>query len=254
MLNAEILLTIKLNQQLFADPRRVELLRQIKKIGSINQAAKLAGVSYKTAWDNIDAMNKLSPKPLLERNIGGKQGGGTCLTLYAERLLQLYELLKQTQERAFAILHNEDIPLDNLLVATAYSALQTSARNQFFGKVSSVKRDGVHAIIGIEIEGIDKEIMAKITLKSCERLNLSLGREVMLMIKAPWVELQPSSSGENNFVGKIKSFNQQNGQNEIIVQVNNVTFCATTSEHFLPQINDDITIHIEPEQIILATL
>lgn len=65
MLDTEILLTIKLNNILFADPRRIELLRQIKQIGSINQAAKLAGVSYKTAWDNIDAMTKISPKPLL---------------------------------------------------------------------------------------------------------------------------------------------------------------------------------------------
>lgn len=254
MLNAEILLTIKLNQQLFADPRRVELLHQIKKVGSISQAAKLAGVSYKTAWDNIDAMNKLSPKPLLERNVGGKQGGGTCLTLYAERLLQLYELLKQTQERIFSILHNEDIPLDNLLVATAYSALQTSARNQLFGKVSAIKRNGVHAIIGIEVEGINREIVAKITLKSCERLNLSLEREVMLMIKASCIKLQPTNSSVNNFTGKIKSFEQQHGQNEILVQVNNMTICVTTSEHSLLQINDDITIHIEPEQIILAAL
>lgn len=49
MLSSEILLTIKLNEQLFADPRRIELLRQIQKIGSISQAAKLADVSYKTA-------------------------------------------------------------------------------------------------------------------------------------------------------------------------------------------------------------
>ena len=111
MLDAEILLTIKLQDTLFADPRRIELLRQIKQIGSINQAAKLAGVSYKTAWDNIDAMTKISPKPLLERSTGGKQGGGTQLTSYAERLLQLYDLLQHTQKRAFDILHEENIPV-----------------------------------------------------------------------------------------------------------------------------------------------
>lgn len=254
MLNAEILLTIKLNEKLFADPRRVELLRQIKKIGSINQAAKLAGVSYKTAWDNIDAMNKSSPKPLLERNIGGKQGGGTYLTPYAERLLQLYELLKQTQERAFSILHDEQIPLDNALIATAHSSLQTSARNQFFGKVLGIKRDGVHAVVEIEIEGLNQNMTANITLKSCERLNLSLGREVMLMIKAPWIWLEPSSSGINNFSGNIKSLSPQNGQNEVIVQVNSIEFCATTSNTISAQINDEISIHIEPEQIILAAL
>lgn len=250
MLNAEILLTIKLNDTLFADPRRVELLRQIKNIGSINQAAKLAGVSYKTAWDNIDAMSKLSPKPLLKRNIGGKQGGGTSLTVYAERLLQLYDLLKQTQERAFSILHEEDIPLDSLLVATARSSIQTSARNQFFGKVSKVELKGIHALVAIQVEGLDAPITANITLKSCERLNLVLGREVMLMIKAPWIQLGHSESGINNFTGALSAINQQ----EIIIKANNVEFCATTNETISAQLGDELAFHIEPEQIILATI
>lgn len=48
-MQAEILLTLKLRQQLFADPRRIELLKQIRATGSIMQGAKLAGVSYKSA-------------------------------------------------------------------------------------------------------------------------------------------------------------------------------------------------------------
>lgn len=48
-MQAEILLTLKLRQQLFADPRRIELLKQIRTTGSIMQGAKLAGVSYKSA-------------------------------------------------------------------------------------------------------------------------------------------------------------------------------------------------------------
>ena len=86
MKQTEILLTIKLHQELFIDPKRVRLLKEIKECGSINQAAKNAKVSYKSAWDHLEAMNKISPKPLLERNIGGKNGGGTSLTTYAERL------------------------------------------------------------------------------------------------------------------------------------------------------------------------
>ena len=74
MKQTEILLTIKLHQELFIDPKRVRLLKEIKECGSINQAAKNAKVSYKSAWDHLEAMNKISPKPLLERNIGGKNG------------------------------------------------------------------------------------------------------------------------------------------------------------------------------------
>lgn len=254
MLSSEILLTIKLNEQLFADPRRIELLRQIQKIGSISQAAKLADVSYKTAWDNIDAMNKLSPKPLLERNVGGKQGGGTRLTAYAERLLQLYDLLKQIQERAFTILHQEEVSLDNLLVATACSSLKTSARNQFFGTVSVIQIDGIYATVSIQVKGLPHPINAQITLKSYERLALSLEKEVMVMIKAPWVNLAYSSHSENVFSGKITHLQKQDDEVEVLINVNDIEFCAATTKPVMANIGETISFSIDPEQIILATL
>lgn len=83
-LTSEILLTIKLQQQLFVDPKRIRLLKEIQKCGSINQAAKNAKVSYKSAWDHLAAMNEISPKPLLERNVGKKwrwyRINGVCTT------------------------------------------------------------------------------------------------------------------------------------------------------------------------------
>ena len=240
MLDTEILLTIKLNNILFADPRRIELLRQIKQIGSINQAAKLAGVSYKTAWDNIDAMTKISPKPLLDRSTGGKQGGGTQLTSYADRLLQLYDLLQQTQKRAFEILHEENIPLDNALFATAKSSLQTSARKQ---KDSLVWVD-------VNIDGINEPICAVITEKSSKRLDLMLGRDVMLLIKAPWIKLNLKRIGVNDFTGEIIAIEQ----NEVLVKIGHTVLCAIIEEPISEKVGESIQLHIDPEQIILATL
>lgn len=59
-MQAEILLTLKLQQKLFADPRRISLLKHIALSGSISQGAKDAGISYKSAWDAINDMNQLS--------------------------------------------------------------------------------------------------------------------------------------------------------------------------------------------------
>ena len=53
-MQAEILLTLQLQQRLFADPRRIALLKQIDQTGSISQGAKNAGISYKSAWDAIN--------------------------------------------------------------------------------------------------------------------------------------------------------------------------------------------------------
>ena len=71
-MQAEILLTLKLQQRLFADPRRIALLKQIDLTGSISQGAKHAGISYKSAWDAINEMNQLSEQPLKIVGLSGQ--------------------------------------------------------------------------------------------------------------------------------------------------------------------------------------
>ncbi|MDI8192980.1 LysR family transcriptional regulator, partial [Salmonella enterica subsp. enterica serovar Montevideo] len=132
-MQAEILLTLKLQGSLFADPRRIALLKQIKATGSISQGAKLAGISYKSAWDAINEMNQLTDDILLDRSTGGKGGGGTTLTQYGERLIQLYDLLGQIQQKAFDVLKDDSLPLDSLLAAISRFSLQTSAEKLVAG-------------------------------------------------------------------------------------------------------------------------
>jgi molybdate transport repressor ModE-like protein len=68
-------------------PGRIALLAKIAECGSITQAAKAIRMSYKAAWDAIDAMNNLAGEPLVERLAGGKGGGGTRLTARGEQLV-----------------------------------------------------------------------------------------------------------------------------------------------------------------------
>ena len=94
-MQAEILLTLKLQQKLFADPRRISLLKHIALSGSISQGAKDAGISYKSAWDAINEMNQLSEQTLVERATGGKGGGGARLTPLGQELVSRYVALEQ---------------------------------------------------------------------------------------------------------------------------------------------------------------
>ncbi|ABR74914.1 molybdenum-dependent transcriptional regulator [Actinobacillus succinogenes] len=256
MLNTEILLTIKLQQQLFVDPKRIRLLKEIRQCGSINQAAKNARVSYKSAWDHLAAMNEISPKPLLERNTGGRHGGGTNLTAYAERLLQLYDLLEKTQKKAFTVLQDETVPLDSLLSAFAKFSLQSSARNQFTGRVISLQTSDLHCLADIQIEGIQQPISVSITAKSAVRLQLALHKEVMLMIKAPWIQLSavtPQNTPANLLAGTITSVQNIGNENEILLTVGETEW-ATTVKNNRYRVGDKIWMTIAPEQIILATL
>ena len=58
---------------------QVALLQAIDDCGSITAAAKQVGISYKTAWDRIDAMNNLSTEALVARSAGGRKGGGKVI-------------------------------------------------------------------------------------------------------------------------------------------------------------------------------
>lgn len=65
---------------------RVELLQRIRETGSISKAAKAMKMSYKAAWDAVDAMNSAWPSPLVESGPAGSR-----LTEDAERLITEFQ-------------------------------------------------------------------------------------------------------------------------------------------------------------------
>jgi molybdate transport system regulatory protein len=73
---------------------RVELLRQIGATGSISRAAKTMKMSYKAAWDAVDAMNNAMGTPVVESATGGAKGGGSQLTEFGQRLIAEFDLME----------------------------------------------------------------------------------------------------------------------------------------------------------------
>jgi molybdate transport system regulatory protein len=60
-------------------------------------------LSYKAAWDAIDAMNNLADQPLVVRSTGGKNGGGTQITELRRKVVALYRALEaSTRPRSTA--------------------------------------------------------------------------------------------------------------------------------------------------------
>lgn len=262
-MQAEILLTMKLQQRLFADPRRIALLKQIAHTGSISQGAKLAGISYKSAWDAINEMNQLAEQTLVERATGGKGGGGASLTRYGQRLIQLYELLAQFQQKAFDVLQDDSLPLDSLLASIARFSLQTSARNQLFGTVVQRDDDNVQQHIDILLTDGKTRLSAAVTRQSAERLSLSAGKEVLVLIKAPWVSLtrQPAHDllADNQLTGIIKGIEQGREQSEILLTLNDgQSLCATLPNQQVEQqtlsLGCEVTAYFNADRVIIATL
>lgn len=74
---------------------RVELLEKIGATGSISQAARAMKMSYKAAWDAVDAMGNAFHAPLVSTSTGGKGGGGARLTPQALTLIAAYRQMEQ---------------------------------------------------------------------------------------------------------------------------------------------------------------
>jgi ModE molybdate transport repressor domain len=74
---------------------RLELLRHIEATGSISKAAKAMKMSYKSAWDAVDAMNNAMGMPIVESASGGTRGGGSRLTDAGRRLIREFQLLEE---------------------------------------------------------------------------------------------------------------------------------------------------------------
>ncbi|WP_058913614.1 molybdenum-dependent transcriptional regulator [Entomohabitans teleogrylli] len=262
-MQAEILLTLKLQQRLFADPRRISLLKQIEHTGSISQGAKLAGISYKSAWDAINEMNQLADETLVDRATGGKGGGGAVLTVYGQRLLQLYDLLAQIQQKAFDVLRDDTLPLDSLLAAISRFSLQTSARNQLFGTVMAREHHHVQQHVDILLADGTTRIRAAITERSGERLSLNEGKEVLVLIKAPWVQITRDASlaseADNRLEGQIASIETANDRSEVLVTLcDGQTLCATLPASRVKQENlvpgAGVTAFFNADRVIIATL
>lgn len=63
---------------------RVVLLERIAEHGSVSAAAKSMGMSFSHAWKLVQSMNELAPAILVEKQTGGKGGGGAWLTKEGE--------------------------------------------------------------------------------------------------------------------------------------------------------------------------
>jgi len=70
---------------------RASLLERIDELGSISAAAKSMKLAYRNAWLWVEAMNRLSPKPLVEKATGGPHGGYTRLTDEGRRIIKEYK-------------------------------------------------------------------------------------------------------------------------------------------------------------------
>jgi molybdate transport system regulatory protein len=210
---------------------RISLLEQIGKSGSITQAAKAVGVSYKTAWEAVDAMQNLSERPLVESVSGGRSGGGTRLTEAGLKLVETYRLIQREHERLLVSLSDGIDDFPNFYNMIRRLSMKSSARNQFFGKVIAIRGGSVNAEVELSLGGEDK-IAAIITHESLENLGLKIGSEVWALVKASWVIITT-------------------GDSDLKLSVRN-RLCGTVSRLTKGQVNSDVVLTLRGGNTVSA--
>ncbi|SHH48907.1 winged helix-turn-helix domain-containing protein [Flavobacterium johnsoniae] len=99
--NIEVRVWIEGTDGAFLGIGKIWLLENIRKTGSITNAAKEMKMAYRQAWQLVEEMNQRAEKPLVEKLLGGKGGGGAQLTEAGERAITVfYEVEKRIKEFA----------------------------------------------------------------------------------------------------------------------------------------------------------
>lgn len=162
---------------------RIGLLRAIAEHGSITQAAKAMGMSYKAAWDAVDTMNNLAGEALVERTSGGRGGGATRLTARGLRLIERYVQLDAIHQRFVRLLSEEAADLQADLDVLRTLNVRTSARNQFAGTVTAVRAGAVDDEVELTLPG-GARIVALLTRESTEALGLRPRQPAFALVAA----------------------------------------------------------------------
>ncbi len=213
---------------------RIRLLEVIGEKGSISAAAKEVGLSYKGAWDAVQALNNLFQQPLVAAQAGGRSGGAASVTPAGEALIAAFRRVETELSGIAGRLEDALGKSDEAFEQIAWSlSMKTSARNALRGTVSEVKPGAVNAEVILKVaEGV--EIVSIITMDSVRDLGLEPGRGAIALIKSSFVIL---AAGHESL--RISARNRLAG---VVIR------------HEKGAVNDEVVLEIDAGKTITATI
>jgi molybdate transport system regulatory protein len=216
---------------------RIRLLQAVAREGSITAAAKAVGLSYKAAWDALDAMANLFGKPLLATKSGGVTGGGSGLTPTGIKVIEAFARMEAEMARVVRALEPDLAGSDvNPLNLMSGFLMRTSARNALRGVITALKSDKINAEVGVRVSD-DTTIVASVTLESVRELGLCPGRDAIVLIKAPFVMIalddgDLKTSARNAIAGKVQRCEMSEINAEVVIDIGGgKTLAANISAH-----------------------
>lgn len=233
--------------------KRVDILRRVGEVGSISEAARGAGVSYKAAWQAIETLSNLAGQDLVEKVVGGSGGGGAQLTDAGRRLLCAADELAKARLTVLARISEE---MDDLGASGLIGlGLRTSIRNQIPCTVRGLERSG--GVVTVELALSDGALLrSRITSESAELLGLQPGMAVLALCKATAVKVAQSGrskSGTNRLPGLVKRASETEGDKEVSLKLDSgIQLVGFTNAVASFQVGQTATASIEESAIAIA--
>lgn len=94
-LKAKSKIWLEKNGELVFGDGKAEILAAVERTGSLSATAKKMNMSYRHTWSYIRAIEKRLGVKVIEKQIGGKGGGGSKLTKHGKDFLMRYKAFRQ---------------------------------------------------------------------------------------------------------------------------------------------------------------
>lgn len=214
-------LTLEMLGQPFLLEKRISLLHAIEEQGSISKAAKSVPMSYKSAWEAVDTMNSLSSEPIVCRETGGKDGGGTTITTYGRQLLDNYAVLKREHTHFLKRLSELTDIQSGPFKTIERLSLQISARNQMRAKVILVESENLNAKIHLELKS-GQSLVSVITKEAVENLHIEKDQYVTVIFKSSAVlfsEERDEKLEENRLEGIVEKIDTDPENAKVLIDL-----------------------------------
>jgi molybdate transport system regulatory protein len=242
--------------------KRIALLAAIGAHGSITRAARAVGLSYKAAWDAVQALNNLAPSPLVTTRAGGRRGGFAEVTAEGRAVIAAFNAVEAELAHVFAGLERRLAggaePLHTLLWSLG---MKSSARNALRGVVERVVDGAVNAEVTFSI-GEGAKMVAVITRQSVEALDLTPGRPVIALVKASFVILAKGDDGlrtsaRNQLAGTVVRVERGAVNDEVTLDIGGGKALTATITHASMEaldlaVGERATALIKASHVILA--
>ena len=173
-------LAFQADQQIVLDETDALLLRRVTETGSLSEAARKVGISYRNAWGRIKKLESNYGGRILDTKVGGTAGGGARLTPQG---LALFKEFRHMRKYLFNAIDESE--------SAGNVRYRLSARNIVPVKVISIERGDITSSIKM-VSDSSVEFTSIISNEAVDDLSLKKGDHVQAIIKSTEVMVAKS--------------------------------------------------------------